>query len=197
MVHLPQGAGKLLRTPAHGLGADRNRNVRNHHNAMKHKRLAPCGASRLAPQVGLEPTTLRLTAECSAIELLRIIGMRRRSTLPGRYQPSTIDVLRLNFCVRNGNRWNPQAIATAKGELSWGAGERRTACCLRSGDSRSLPWSLSLPRLVSSPRCASLAAAPRCPLGRRVPTHPDNRTGRTDHFRDWSWISILIKLSTD
>ena len=28
----------------------------------------------LAPQVGLEPTTLRLTAECSAIELLRNIG---------------------------------------------------------------------------------------------------------------------------
>jgi hypothetical protein len=27
----------------------------------------------LAPQVGLEPTTLRLTAECSAIELLRNI----------------------------------------------------------------------------------------------------------------------------
>ena len=27
--------------------------------------------SFLAPQVGLEPTTLRLTAECSAIELLR------------------------------------------------------------------------------------------------------------------------------
>ena len=26
---------------------------------------------KLAPQVGLEPTTLRLTAECSAIELLR------------------------------------------------------------------------------------------------------------------------------
>ena len=41
--------------------------------------------------------------------------MRRRSTLPGRYQPSTIDVLRLNFCVRDGNRWNPQAIATANG----------------------------------------------------------------------------------
>jgi hypothetical protein len=28
----------------------------------------------LAPQVGLEPTTLRLTAECSAIELLRNNG---------------------------------------------------------------------------------------------------------------------------
>ena len=28
---------------------------------------------KLAPQVGLEPTTLRLTAECSTIELLRSI----------------------------------------------------------------------------------------------------------------------------
>jgi hypothetical protein len=28
---------------------------------------------RMAPQVGLEPTTLRLTAECSAIELLRSV----------------------------------------------------------------------------------------------------------------------------
>jgi hypothetical protein len=29
------------------------------------------GGLFLAPQVGLEPTTLRLTAECSTIELLR------------------------------------------------------------------------------------------------------------------------------
>jgi hypothetical protein len=28
---------------------------------------------KLAPQVGLEPTTLRLTAGCSAIELLRSV----------------------------------------------------------------------------------------------------------------------------
>jgi hypothetical protein len=28
---------------------------------------------RMAPQVGLEPTTLRLTAGCSAIELLRSV----------------------------------------------------------------------------------------------------------------------------
>src|SRR5271166_2052300 len=33
----------------------------------------------MAPQVGLEPTTLRLTAECSAIELLRSVGKRARS----------------------------------------------------------------------------------------------------------------------
>ena len=32
----------------------------------------------LAPQVGLEPTTLRLTAECSAIELLRNITSKER-----------------------------------------------------------------------------------------------------------------------
>ena len=33
-----------------------------------------CLRDSLAPQVGLEPTTTRLTAECSAIELLRNIG---------------------------------------------------------------------------------------------------------------------------
>ena len=31
---------------------------------------------KLAPQVGLEPTTLRLTAGCSAIELLRSVTVR-------------------------------------------------------------------------------------------------------------------------
>ena len=31
----------------------------------------PAAFEIMAPQVGLEPTTLRLTAECSAIELLR------------------------------------------------------------------------------------------------------------------------------
>ena len=31
----------------------------------------------LAPQVGLEPTTLRLTAGCSTIELLRSNGVSR------------------------------------------------------------------------------------------------------------------------
>ena len=37
----------------------------------------------VAPQVGLEPTTTRLTAECSAIELLRNIGYGKElSVLP-------------------------------------------------------------------------------------------------------------------
>ncbi len=35
------------------------------------------GRERLAPQVGFEPTTLRLTAGCSAIELLRNLGRPR------------------------------------------------------------------------------------------------------------------------
>ena len=38
--------------------------------------------------------------------------IRRRPTLPGGCPPSTISVLRLNFCVRYGNRWIPQAIVT-------------------------------------------------------------------------------------
>ena len=69
-------------------------------------------------------------------QVLFVCGMRRRSSLPGRYQPSTFDVLRLNFCVRYGNRWNPQAIATAKSELIW---------CFASPSycSRSVSWSHS------------------------------------------------------
>ena len=39
-------------------------------------------------------------------------GIRRRPTLPGRFQPSTISAERLNFCVRYGNRWIPLAIVT-------------------------------------------------------------------------------------
>ena len=74
-------------------------------------------AVSLAPQVGLEPTTTRLTAECSAIELLRNIEIRQRPTLPGRVQPSTIGVQSLNFCVRYGNRCDPLAITTGNCEL--------------------------------------------------------------------------------
>ena len=47
----------------------------------------------------------------------RAIGIRRRPTLPDRYQSSTIGTEGLNFCVRYGNRWNPFVIATGNGEL--------------------------------------------------------------------------------
>ena len=39
--------------------------------AGEYKKACSFDQASLAPQVGLEPTTLRLTAECSAIELLR------------------------------------------------------------------------------------------------------------------------------
>ena len=63
-----------------------------------------------APQVGLEPRTLRLTAECSAIELLRNIGIRQRPILPGRFQPSTFGTEGLNFCVRDGTGVTPSSL---------------------------------------------------------------------------------------
>lgn len=44
-------------------------------------------------------------------------GFRQRPNLPGRVQPSTFGAKRLNCCVRNGNRWNPLAIATGNGLL--------------------------------------------------------------------------------
>ena len=84
-----------------------------------------------APQVGLEPTTLRLTAECSAIELLRNIGIRRRPTLPDRYQSSTIGTEGLNFCVRYGNRCDPFVITTGNGELIQAGSLRRPFLPLR------------------------------------------------------------------
>ena len=40
--------------------------------------------------------------------------IRQRPTLPGSYPPSTIGAGGLNYCVRNGNRCDPSAIATGK-----------------------------------------------------------------------------------
>ena len=44
---------------------------RRENRTKRTKKEPTFGGFFLAPQVGLEPTTLRLTAECSAIELLR------------------------------------------------------------------------------------------------------------------------------
>ena len=38
--------------------------------------------------------------------------IRRRPILPGRFHPSTFSAVELNFCVRNGNRWDLHAIIT-------------------------------------------------------------------------------------
>ena len=67
---------------------------------------------KMAPQVGFEPKTPRLTAECSTVELLRNFEFRQRPTLPEGPPSSTIGAEGLNFCVRNGYRCFPFAIVT-------------------------------------------------------------------------------------
>ncbi len=69
---------------------------------------------KLAPQVGLEPTTYRLTAGCSAIELLRNKIDSGSDLLSRGSCPSTIGAGGLNFRVRDGNGCGPSAIATRK-----------------------------------------------------------------------------------
>ena len=90
--------------------------------------------------------------------------IRRRPTLPGRFQPSTISVLRLNFCVRDGNRWIPQAIVTGNMGLS-----RSLLALLTSTLSRfySVPPPPSL-RLRFAPASASLPL--RLPFPRTLKT---------------------------
>ena len=41
-----------------------------------------------------------------------IMEIRQRLIFPARLQTSIFSAEGLNFCVRNGNRWNPFAIAT-------------------------------------------------------------------------------------
>ena len=62
------------------------------------------------PRVGFEPTTYRLTAGRSTVELSRKVpgGDIRFRIL----RPSILCAEGLNCCVRDGNRWDPFAIAT-------------------------------------------------------------------------------------
>ena len=53
-------------------------------------------------------------------------GIRRRPTLPGRFQPSTIGAERLNFCVRDGYRWCPLAIVTGNCMYMWAGRSSRS-----------------------------------------------------------------------
>ena len=77
----------------------------------------------MAPPVGLEPTTPRLTAACSTIELRRNIKsglawptrpliVLALPIFPGRRQPSIVGAGELNCRVRNGNGWTLTAINT-------------------------------------------------------------------------------------
>ena len=68
----------------------------------------------MAPKVGLEPTTDRLTADCSTTELLRniyILCLAMSYSCRGK-PPTTIGAKELNFRVRYGNGCDLFAIAT-------------------------------------------------------------------------------------
>jgi hypothetical protein len=65
----------------------------------------------MAPQVGLEPTTDRLTADSSTTELLRNNSKAWQCpTLTGTRVPTTIGAEKLNFRVRYGNGCDLLAI---------------------------------------------------------------------------------------
>ena len=80
----------------------------------------------LAPPVGFEPTTTRLTAEGSATELRRIICLYlfwifpfsiyekcwHLPIFPDRLQSSIFGTIELNFRVRYGNGWTLNVINT-------------------------------------------------------------------------------------
>ena len=66
----------------------------------------------MAPQVGFEPTTDRLTADSSTTELLWINTMPGNVLLLRNVSPTTIGAKELNFCVRHGNRCDLLAIVT-------------------------------------------------------------------------------------
>ena len=105
-------------------------------------------------------------------------GIRRRPTLPGRFQPSTISVLRLNFCVRDGNRWIPQAIVTGNSKLSLDAiAAAFLVPTLRQSNCLASAFLLFALRLSFQ----TLAIA-WMPLSLSHPPHPQNRTGRSFRF---------------
>ena len=93
------------------------------HNARTRRPVPSPGSSRLLSVSAERGAPFRTVFAQKKRTSLRMssCGIRRRPTLPGRFQPGTISVLRLNFCVRDGNRWIPQAIVTGNFGLRFSA----------------------------------------------------------------------------
>ena len=91
-----------------------------------------------------------------------LYGIRRRPTLPGRVQPSTIGAEGLNFCVRYGNRWNPFAIATGNCCIFLGAEVGALSLIILAQGIVLSSGSLPLPRSFRScfPGCSPFQLAP-------------------------------------
>ena len=57
--------------------------------------------------------TINICKTKKARESSRAFLLRQLPTLPRRFQRSTLGLWTLNYCVRNGNRWNRSGIITA------------------------------------------------------------------------------------
>src|SRR5690606_1022037 len=101
---------------------------------------------------GFEPTTDRLTADCSTTELLRNIQARRRPTLARGRPLTTIGAEKLNFRVRDGNGCFLLAIIAGLYELvssffqNW-----ITILALTERSIRLSPRTISIRQLHTSP----------------------------------------------
>ena len=94
-----------------------------------------------------------------------LIGIRQRLILPGRVQPSTFSTGELNFCVRDGNRWNLSVIATGNGSY-----------LITSPFSSCFHFSLSFCLLAFEREGSKLK-------GGETPLHPDNCTSNDSSDR--------------
>ena len=126
---------------------------------------------------------VRRDEKSSAASAAELFGIRRRPTLPGRYQPSTIGTEGLNFCVRYGNRCDPFVITTGNGDHIQAGSLRRPFLPLRL------------------PACPALSQG-TCLHGLNV-SHADNCTALIQYSLDLSlcvsnWLKIIseIKPST-
>ena len=89
----------------------KNQQYQHFHYVYKKKTQAKKPAF-LAPPVGLEPTTTRLTAECSTDWAKEEYICRRRLIFPGGCPPSIFSTDELNYRVRDGNGWTLIVIDT-------------------------------------------------------------------------------------
>ena len=103
----------------------------------------------VAPQVRLELTTLRLTAECSAIELLRII----RGLFTARCLPAARSSASSSSCAQP---WPPPRLRTSPGFRSL----PRSSLCSRAGKTSVPPapcGSRQLPTLPSRSQLSTIS----------------------------------------
>jgi hypothetical protein len=87
----------------------------------------------MAPQVGLEPTTLRLTAGCSAIELLRSGGTLRACWLSRKIISDVTTIGNTTHARASGRIRRRESVPRAFSNKPKGLHATRSPCGIRSG----------------------------------------------------------------